>query len=265
MSEREAIVAFVNHLGILTGHSNLSVDCWPDKKNRTGQEIDAIAGHLAIEHTSVDSIAKQRQINDWYLRVVKGLDQVIKNHVDCGLTIKLEFLAIGRGMDWNGIRNDIRNWIVNDAPTLGNGNHKIDLPTSTPIEYPIAMHVWKEPEPHIVGFARFEPEDDTLPSRIRKLLDKKAKKLRRYQESSFKTIILFENDDIALMNESKILDAVREAYPDGLPQGVDEIWFADTAIPDKPHFYDFTTKILNGATSHRLRDDTSDFVGRSTN
>ena len=243
--EQKVIVAFVDHLGILKGRSNLSVDRWPDKENRTEPEIDAIAGDYAIEHTSIDSVANQRQIDDWYLRVVKGLDEVIRECVDGGLTITLDFFAIGKGMDWKGIQADLRNWIVDYAPSLGNGNHEKILPTSTPTEFPIVMRVWKKSAPAIVGFARFDPEDDTLSMRIRKLLDRKARKLRKYQGSSSTTIILLENDDIALMNEAKMLDALREAYPDGLPLGVNEIWFADTSISDNPQFYDFTAKLVN--------------------
>ena len=243
--EQEIIVAFIDYLGTLNSRSNLSVDRWPDKENRTEPEIDAIAGNFAIEHTSIDSVADQRKLNDWYLQVVEGLDQVIKDHVDCGFTITLQYLAIGKGMDWSSIRVDIRRWIANCAPALGNGNHEITLPTSTPIEFPIVMHVWKESAPPIVGFARFEPEDNTLPSRIRKLLDRKAEKLKLYQGTSFTTMILLENDDIALMNEDKMLAALREAYRDGLPQGVNQIWFADTSISDKPQFHDFTAKILS--------------------
>ena len=245
MTEQEVIVAFVRHLGLLMGYSSLSVSRWPDKENRTEPEIDAIAGGFAIEHTSIDSVENQRRIDDWYLQVIEGLDQVIRDHVDCGLTITLEFLAIGKGMDWSSIRVDIQNWIVNDAPALGSGNHEITLPVSRPNEFPIVMHVWKGPAPLVAGFARFDPEDDTLPSRIRKLLDRKAKKLKRYKGPSFTTIILVENGDIALMNETKMLAALREAYSDGLPQGVNEIWFADTSISDKPQFYDFTAKIMN--------------------
>ena len=82
------------------------------------------------------------------------------------------------------------------------------------------MRVWKKPAPSMVGFARFDPEDDTLSVRIRNLLDKKARKLRKYHGSSGTTIMPVENDNIALMNEAKMLDALREAYPDGFPQGV---------------------------------------------
>ena len=70
-------------------------------------------------------------------------------------------------------------------------------------------------------------------------------KLREYQGSSGTTMLLVENDDIALMSEAKMLDALLEAYADGLPQGVDENWFADTSITDKPQFRDFTTRIVN--------------------
>ena len=245
MDEHDVIVAFVSHLGYHKGYPNLAVDQWPDKENRTEPEIDAVAGVFAIEHTSVDSVANQRQLNDWYLRVVGGLDQVIDDCVDCGFTVTLNFFAIGKGMDWNCIRDDLRKWIEDHASLLGNGVHEIILPTSTPVEFPIVMRVWKGLAPSIVGFARFDPEDDSLPARIRKILDRKAMKLRKYQGPSATSILLVENDDIALMNELKMVDATREAYPDGLPQGVDEIWVADTSIPDQPQFYDFTTKIVN--------------------
>ena len=243
--EQELIIAFVGHLGVLKGQLNLSVDRWPDKENRTEPEIDAIAGDLAIEHTSIDSVANQRRLNDWYLRVIKNLDQVIRDCVDCGLTITLDFYAIGKGMDWSRIRADLESWIVGYAQSLEYGSHDITLPTSMPTEFPIVMRVWKKSVPSIIGFSRLDPEDDTLSVRIGKLLDKKATKLRKYHGSSGTTIILVENDDIALMNEAKMLDALREAYPDGLPQGVDQVWFADTSISDKPQFHDFTPNMVN--------------------
>ena len=98
--EQKVIVAFVDHLGLLKGRSNLSADRWPDKENRTKPEIDAIAGDYAIEHTGIDSVANQRQIDDWYLRVVKGLDEIIRECVDGGLTITLDILPLGN--DWTG-------------------------------------------------------------------------------------------------------------------------------------------------------------------
>ena len=74
-------------------------------------------------------------------------------------------------------------------------------------------------------------------------MDRKAAKLGKYQGPVSTTILLIENDDIALMNERKMLDAIRGAYPDGLPRGVDEVRFVDTSIPTKPLFRDFTMDI----------------------
>ncbi len=102
--EQKIIVTFVDYLGTLNDHSNFSVDRWPDKENRTGPEIDAIAGSFAIEHTSIDSVMDQRKLNDWYLQVVEGLDQVIKDYIDCGFTITLQYSGIGKGMVWSDIR-----------------------------------------------------------------------------------------------------------------------------------------------------------------
>ena len=67
-------------------------------------------------------------------------------------------------------------------------------------------------------------------------MDRKAAKPGKYQGPDSTTILLVENDDIALMNECKMLDAIREAYPRGLPGGVDEIWFVHTPTQGKPLF-----------------------------
>ena len=242
MDESEVIRAFVNHLGKERGCSKLAVDRWPDKENRNSPDIDAIAGPYAIEHTSIDTVANQRQADDWYLRVVEGLDQVIADRVDCGFTIILEYDAIAKGMDWNCVRNDLRRWIATNASGLAHGNHQIVLPMSTPVECPIVMRVWKG-QSRRIGFSRYEPQDDTLATRVGYLLHRKASKLVQYQTPNTTTVLLVENDDIALMNYLKLLDAIREAYPDGPPEGVDEIWFADTSISDKPEYRDFTAML----------------------
>ena len=252
MDECDTITAFVRVLAHRTGNPTLVVDRWPDKEPRTGPitepEIDAVAGKFAIEHTSIDSVTDQRERNASFLDVVRGLDSLIKEHVGCGFTVTLEFDAIGKGMDWKRIRDDLKKWIRERAPLLKDGNHEVILPTSESAAFPIVMSIWKGPAPR-AGFSRFAPEDDTLPARIRSILDRKAKKLGKYQGPSTTTILLVENDDIALMNEVKMLEAIQEAYPDGPPQGVDEIWFADTSVPDSPQFRDFTTRI--GEESHQ--------------
>lgn len=244
MDECATIARFVRVRGRCQGNRELVVDRWPDKENRTEPEIDAVAGDFAIEHTSIDSVANQRQRDDWFRRVVGGLELLIEEHVGCGLTVTLEFDAIGKGMDWSRMRDDLKQWITEGAPLLKDGNHEVILRTQESVEFPIVMHIWKGAEPRTVGFGRFTPEDDSLPARIRRILDRKATKLLKYHGSSATTVLLVENGDVALMNPGKMLEGMQEAYPDGCPAGVDEIWFADTSIPDNPQFYDFTTRIV---------------------
>jgi len=223
----------------------LTVDRRPDEENRQSQDIDAVAGPFAIEHTSIDSVANQRRADDWFVQVVDGLDSVIKDCVDCRFTIAFEYDAITRGMDWNCIRADLRRWILDKASSLSHGSHWIVLQTSTPVDPPIRMLVQKGQSPHIAGFARLVPSDNTLATRLKTLLDRKASKLAKYQSPDVSTILLVENDDVALMNQFVLLTAIRQAYPHGLPQGVDEVWFADTCIPEEPHFYDFTVEFAS--------------------
>ena len=99
-------------------------------------------------------------------------------------------------------------------------------------------------------FARYEPPDDTLPARIRTQFDRKAQKLAKYQSAGRITVLLVENADIALMNDQKMLEAIRRAYPIGLPIGVDELWYADTTIPDDIDFKDFSA-MLGGSAAQQ--------------
>ena len=79
-----------------------------------------------------------------------------------------------------------------------------------------------------------------FPDRTRQQLGSKIEKLAPYQKSGLITVLLIESDDIALMNEVKMLDAIRSTYPQGLPPDMDRIWYLDTSIPTEMEFRDFT-------------------------
>ena len=87
------------------------------------------------------------------------------------------------------------------------------------------------------------PEDSTLSSRIRLQVERKAEKLFKYHKEGKITILLVEGEGIALFDDSKFLDAIRAAFPDGFPDCVNQIWFADTSSPDNIDFGDFTLDI----------------------
>jgi len=239
MTDRDVIQAFIdfrrNH-----GFPGLRVERWPDDKNRQSPEIDAIAGPFAIEHTSIDSVANQRRDDDMFLRVINGLKQVIDDCVDCGFTITLEYDAIKKVQDWKGIHATLKSWIYENASRLSYGKHEKVLQTSPPIR----LAIWKTKTPQVRGFSRFAPHDETRSVRIKKLLDRKAKKLAKYAED-YMTVLLVENNDIALMNDQMMCEAIRGAYPEGLPKGVEQLWYADTSVTCR--FLDFTQRLSHSS------------------
>lgn len=239
MNERGIIDAFLAHLKN-RGLSRLEVDRRPDSENRDSSDIDAIAGTFAIEHTSIDVLPNQRRNSDWFMRIAGGLEKQLPIKPSFRLTVTLEYDAVTKGQEWAAIRQTLKSWVIEEAPRLVDGRHVIDDIPGVPFR----LYVKKATDrPPGVFFARFEPADNTLPDRIRRQLDRKIGKLAKYHRSGMKTVLLVENDDIALMNEWKMLNAIREAYPGGPPAVVDEIWYADTSIPSEIEFSDFTSDL----------------------
>ncbi len=237
MDGRQVVDAFVAHLRA-NGYPSLQVDRIPDDENRQSADIDAIAGQFAIEHTSVDTLPNQRRDADWFLRAAGGLEQELTKP-PFRLNVTLEYDAVAKGQDWPAIRAALKRWITDDAPGLLDGAHVVDDARGIPFR----LRIGKSSEhPPGVFFARYQPEDDTLSDRVRDLFDRKADKLAKYRPSKT-TILLIESRDIALMNEFKMLEAIRAAYPAGLPTGVDQAWYAETSIADSIKFRDFTAEL----------------------
>jgi len=235
--DRDVIDAFIAHLRD-RGHLALQVDRRPDDENRDSSDIDAIAGTFAIEHTSIDTLPNQRRDSDWFLLAAGGLEQELPSKPR--LKITLEYDAVSRGQNWAAIRQALNGWITNEAPRLTDGRHVLDSIPGVPFRLHVTKATDRRPG---VFFARWEPDDDTLPGRIREQFDRKASKLAKYAGPGTTTVLLVENHDIALMNEGKMLEAIRQAYPNGPPPGVDQIWYADTAIPSEIEFKDFTPEL----------------------
>ncbi len=239
MNDRHVVDAFVAHLRD-HGHTGLQVDRRPDNENRDATDIDAIAGTFAIEHTSVDTLPSQRRDSDWFMQAAGGLEQELQAKPPFRLNITLEYDAVTKGQNWPAIRQCLTTWINSGAPRLADGRHSLDSVPGVPFH----LHVTKASDQRPgVFFARLEPDDDTISNRIRRQFDRKAEKLAKYQGSGRTTVLLVENEDIALMNEWKMLDAIREAYPNGPPHGVDQIWYSDTSIPSEIAFSDFTPEL----------------------
>jgi len=243
MNDRDVVDAFVTHLRD-HGNPGLQVDRRPDEENRGSSDIDAIAGTFAIEHTSIDTLPNQRRDSDWFMRAAGSLEWELEAAPPFRLNITLEYDAIGTGQNWVAVRAALKRWVSNEAPGLPEGRSLVENPPGIPFR----LHVVKSSERRPgVFFARFQPDDDTLPARVKVAFDRKAEKLARYQTPGVTTILLVENDDIALMNQWKMLEAIQTAFPMGPPPGVDEVWYADTSIQSALEFRDFTPELRKRA------------------
>ena len=96
MNDRDLINAFVMYLQE-HGFPDLKVDSWPEDENRNSPEIDAVAGALAIEHTSIDTLPNHRRDSDWFMRVAGGLEQELPINPQFRLNVTLEYEAVTRG------------------------------------------------------------------------------------------------------------------------------------------------------------------------
>ena len=242
MDDRDVIKAFANHLRA-NGYPSIEIDRWPEDENRNMPEIDAIAGPFAIEHTSVDILPNQRRDSGWFMKAIGGIGSEL-NDITFRLTILIEYDAVSKGQNWSKIRQAIKKWILSDASRLSNGRHLIEDIPGVPFRIWVYKHSDRPPAVHV---RRLGPPDDTLPSRIRTLFERKAEKLANYHKSGKTTVLLVEDYDIAQMNSQDMLKAIQQAYPNGLPESVDKVWYADTSIPDNVEFHNFTSDLLTRA------------------
>lgn len=242
MNDRDVVEAFVTYLRD-NGNPGLRVDWRADEENRRSADIDAIAGTFAIEHTSIDTLPNQRRDSDWFKRVVGDLEEEFEAVLPFRLRIALDYDAVGIGQNWDAVRAALKSWISNESLNLPEGYSLVEKSHGIPFQ----LHVWKgSTRPPGLLFRRHLPDDDTLDERMT-VLDRKAAKLARYQKLGFTTVLLVENDDIALMNAGKMLEAIQTSHPMGPPPGVDQVWYADTSIPDELEFLEFTSELRNSA------------------
>lgn len=239
MNDRDVVDAFVAHLAA-NSYPGLKVDRRPDEENRGSSDIDAIAGPFAIEHTSVDTLPNQRRDSDWFMRAAGGLEGELERKLSSRLNITLEYDAVSKGQDWAAIRAALKTWLAQEAPRLPEGRSIIEKSSEIPFRLHVVKATGRSPG---VFFARYEPDDKSLPERVKAAFDRKATKLAKYQGPEAITVLLVESDDIALMNEGKMIGAIRTAFPAGHPAGVDQVWYVDTSITGALEFRDFTAEI----------------------
>jgi hypothetical protein len=233
--DREIVIRFVEHLRD-EGRADLKVDRWPEDEHPGQSEIEAIAGDLAIEHTSVDTLPQQRRIGDHFEEALAILERI---PVSARLSIDVPYELVRVGTDWNAFRLALADWIINVAPGLPDGVHQIELPGTA-----LRCAAMKASDrPPCVVLRRPAPDDDTLASRLGQQIRRKAQKLARYKDQGYTTVLVLETKDIALMNQHKMLEAAREGMGGAMFPGIDQVWYVEA---EGYVAIDLTSALLNG-------------------
>ena len=157
-TDRAIINLFVEYIRD-AGQPNLKLDRWPEDENPGHSEIDAIAGDLLIQHTSVDTLADQRAVGKQFEDALGGLETL---RVPFRLSMNVPYVLVAVGTDWNTLRLSLAPWIVRVAPGVPDGAHEVPL-ANTPLTCTALKDGSRTPG---VFLSRPAPSDDTLPARV---------------------------------------------------------------------------------------------------
>lgn len=223
---RRAIEGLLGHLS----PPAVSVDRWPDLEERNRPEIDAVAGRYAIEHTRLDSFPGQTEDTEFFSRLA-ALQATLA--LDYRLTISLPVGALSPGTNWDEILARVEQWITGEAHALPVGEHSIAVDG-----VPFAMEVRRGDATWAPGLriGRQDPGDFGFAEVLRHLAARKINKLRPHRAAGAVAILLIETRCEPLMSPKMMRDGLQEAFPDGLPAGVDQVWFADWSCEELPTY-----------------------------
>ena len=218
---RPCIRIFAVFLAMI-GHPVFGIDRWPE--DETENEIDAIIGPYAVQHTSVDALPDQRKRNAWFSQVINQIEPEFRNKLGFHLAIKIDWHAVQTGQKWRVAHAAIKNWISQDTPSLPDGRYTIGI---ADVPYPLDVVKGGPIKSDGVFFIRDDPGDDTLGARLHDQLvgrHNKLSVLAAHRKHGKKTLLLLASDDIALMNNVRIGQAFEQAFPTW-PDSLDELWF----------------------------------------
>lgn len=229
MDQDTVIDQFVAHLSEVR-KDDLEVVSRPDRINRNTEDIDAVISgkhnRIALEHTTIDTFPGQRDDSNRFNIVFGALEKELNGKFKGNIHITASCYSIPVGQNWNDLRKKLRSWLIDNIPNIPYGHEFHDIP-NTPFEIHINKKPSKEPRFFV---ARFSPNDETLSERLAVTIARKERKLSQYKKEGFETILLIENDDIALMNEDIMTDSFNDSTKVHNITHLNQVWFVDTSL-----------------------------------
>lgn len=218
-------------------HTSYVITDRPDQLNRETPDVDAWAQcpdrpPLAIEHTVLPSFAGAYEAGRVFVRYVQPLEAELTGLVADWFQVRVPHEALQRGVDWNRLAAEVRDWFQANAADAHPGLTKFTL-RGIPGEF-VLQRI--PSDLHIVYMARTLPQgdfDEMLRASVADRLNHKYEELTKYQADGARTALVLESHDMSMINE-QILTAVVHDVLRGQPRpGLDEIWlvWSVTSIP----------------------------------
>jgi hypothetical protein len=247
--QNKLINKFVEHLTEINGVF-FTITKRPDEENSTTKDIDAIAEcngiRIAIEHTSIDTVPKQREDSVRFLKVFSIIEDQLRGTVTDRICIAVPFYAIPNKVSWSKLQKTLKDWLEKTILNIPYGSDEYDI-LGLPFKIRINKHASEKPSFRIV---RDTPNDSTLSERVGNSINRKLQKLVPYKKQEYKTCLLIENDDIALMSLDLMVSSIKVIIDREIgliSEVVDEIWYADTSIPNDVEFFLIWSKKSNSS------------------
>jgi hypothetical protein len=232
--DRQIVEAFTHHLRKMR-LADVSVDCWLEDAFPGTSQVEAIAGHFAIEHTSCDTFHNQRATADWFDEIVTPIERLLSPAMPGRIRIYLPEGSISKGKDWSALRSALAVWVATSAMVIPDGQSDVTVPATG-----LTVRVSKDSRRAPLLIFWLEASNlPSLPERVRNLVLRKARKLAPHAEDRRIRVLLLESVDGANMSEERMLGALRSAFGH-MPEGVDQLWFVDSGFNLAPLFVDFT-------------------------
>lgn len=222
-----------------------------DSYRTPGIEVRCTIGGLqyALEHTTIDPYPDRRLDDQQFLQALSPLETLIGSselpparHYHLLVDV-LAFRRLSQKQRL-AVSDALAQWIKASASKLRPPEGvRADVLRAYPPDVPVSvmLQCWRQPESSSsLTVGRLAPEDRELElmrrNRVRALLDKKGPKLQVEHDAGARTILIVEDDDIALSNKSLIEAAIREEIS-RTSYSIDEIYLVEVTARGNWHVY----------------------------
>jgi hypothetical protein len=232
----------------------------PDHEIRNVPAIDAIvhgddSPALAIEHTRVESFSAQLLDDAVVTRLLGAFQQELARDLPEGVSCAIPVQAFTAGFNWEIARSRIASYLRELVPNLSPGASLHDIR-----DVPFPIRVRYEPELRIpFRFWRIAPDKNRISTELlasmeKALLHKKVS-LLQYRASGYRTVLLIELADLALVGHVEPYRAFLAAERNVGAEHADDVLFGATEDPYRIYWFGFKGDevFLDGLNMPNLR------------